>query len=155
MNTRAEIALEGFCERFDALLMRCDEFERSGRWDTEELGFMSAFIESDLMAAVLAMMSVDGVFETPETEVVNRMFDAEYTPQGLREMYGSLKPVIDDYVRSNASSALDVLRSCDPSLCDAYRSLILDACDVMSAADGIAESSEIDLVGRIREKLNA
>lgn len=155
MNTRAEIALEGFCERFDALLVKCHEAEQSGRWDTERLGMMSAFVESDLMAVVLATMSSDGVFETPEAEVMSRMFDNEYTPQDLRSLYGSLKPVIDDYVDEEATSALDTLRACDPSLCDDYRALILDACEVVSASDGISEGAEMDFIGRLRDALNA
>lgn len=155
MNTKAEIALRGFEQRLDKFLELCAELEDRGVWDIEHDGLMSAYFESDLMAVTLQIMSADGVFEHAEAEVVSSMFDCEYTPADLRETYRSLAPVINDYVRGEATEAIRKLQGIDPALADEYRQLILDAADVVSASDGIAEGAELRLIERIRAALGA
>ena len=150
MNTRAEIALDDFMVKFDEFLIACSELESSGRWDVDKHGPMSAYFETDLFAVVLQIMSADGVFERPETEVLNRMFSAEYTQRELFEIYKSIKPVVDGYCEKQARDAIKILRSVDEGLCDVYRELILDACDIVSASDGVAEDEERFLIAKLR-----
>ena len=155
MNTRAEIALVAFEKRFNDFLGLCDDLEQRGVWDFDRLGYMSAYFESDLMAVTLQTMSADGVFERCEAEVLSDMFSNTYTTQDLREMYGSLSNVIDDYANGEATEALDELRAIDPALCEEYRRLILDACEVVAAADGVAEGKEREVINRLRYALNS
>ena len=148
MNTKAEIALNDFVERFDGFLVDCAEVERSGKWDTRKNGLMAAFFEADLFAVALQ------VFERTEAAVLSRMFSAQYTPKQLRDMYRTLKPVIDDYCDEEAGDALAILNDIDPYLAVRYRELILDACEVVSAADGVAEGEERQLIARLRRALS-
>lgn len=150
MNTRAEIALDDFVAKFDKFLVACSECEQSGKWDVDELGLMSAYFETDLFAVALQIMSADGVFERSEASVLNRMFSTKYTPRELSNMYKSLKPVVDDYCESDAKDALTTLQATDARLCDTYRELILDACAVVSASDGVAEGEERLLIEKLR-----
>jgi tellurite resistance protein len=154
MNTKAEIALKSFVQRFDDFLERCAALEEVGAWDVDRNGLMSAYFESDLMAVTLQIMSADGVFEHAEAEVISGMFGCEYTPSDLRETYRTLGSVINDYTRGEASEALALLRHIDPKLCDEYRQLILGAAEVVSAADGVAEGPERRIIERLRSALN-
>ncbi|MDO4537972.1 MAG: TerB family tellurite resistance protein [Coriobacteriales bacterium] len=153
MNTKAEIALSNFVGRFDAFLIDCSECEIAGKWNVRKNGYMAAYFEADLFAVVLQTMSVDGVFERAEAEVISRMFGTEYDPRELDEMYRTLAPVVDDYCSDEANDALILLGEIDPRMRDEYRDLILDACRVVSEADGVAEGEEIKLLRRLRTAL--
>jgi hypothetical protein len=41
----------------------------------------------------------------------------------------------------------------DEGLCDTYRELILEACNVISLSDGVAENDEVELIKRLRAAL--
>lgn len=155
MNSQAEIALGNFMQEFDQFLELCDELEQSGEWNVRKQGYMSAFFQTDLFSVVLETMSADGVFENSEAEVVNRMFSSEYTSFDLRDMYGSLSSVIDDYCDGEAEDAVQILSAIDSEAAEQYRHLILSAVDVVSKADGIAEGSERDLIARLEAALQA
>ena len=106
MNSQAEIALRNYMLEFNEFLRLCDELEREGKWNVRKNGYMSAFFQTDLFSVVLETMSADGVFENAEAEVINRMFSSEYTNFELRDMYGSLSSVIDDYCDGEAEDAV-------------------------------------------------
>ena len=153
MNAQAEAALNSFIEKLDAFLVDCARYEESGAWDTAELGYMSAYFEADLTGVVMQTMRMDGIFKRAEAEVFNRMFNTNYTPKMLRDNYRLLKPVIDDYCDVDARDALSTLAKVDENLCDKYRELILEACNVVSLSDGVAEHGEIELIERLRAAL--
>jgi len=153
MNTSAEIALDHFVSDFDAFVVECAKVEDTGAWDSVTYGPMSAYFEADLFAVVLQAMSADGVFARPEAEVVNRMFSSSYTPREFNAMYQSLKPVIDDYCDAEAADAVALLSRIDPELCERYRNLILNACEVMTMSDGTEKSGEQRLIKRLRAAL--
>lgn len=155
MAATADAALANFLREFDEFVTACSEVEATGRWDVKRRGFMSAYFETDLFAVVLQLMSADGVFRRAEAAVLNSMFGTSYTSRDLRKMYVSLKPVIDDYCDADAADALAVLARVDEGLRDAYRRLILDACEVVSLSDGIAEGEEQALIERLRVALGA
>ncbi len=150
MNTRAEIALEGFCVRLDDFLVACHELEASGKWDIDTHGYMAAYFQSDLFAVLLQIMSADGVFERTEADVLNRMLSSSYTPRELSSMYKSLGPVVDDYCDDEAPDAVELLAKIDEKMCEEYRGLILDACNIVSLADGVAERDERALIEKLR-----
>lgn len=150
MNSKAEIALEHFITDYDAFIADCSECEQSGAWNVDEYGYMAAFFESDLFAVALQVMSADGVFERPEAEVLNRMFQTSYTSRDLRKLYVSLKPVIDDYCDEEAGDAVTLLSQVDPKLCEEYKRLILEACRIISLSDGVAEGEERLLIEKLR-----
>ena len=153
MNAQAEAALTSFVEKLDDFLVDCSKYEESGAWDVEKLGYMSAYFEADLTGVVMQTMSMDGRFERAEAEVFNRMFSTNHTPKMLRDNYVLLKPVIDDYCDADAQDALKTLAAVDESLCDKYRELILEACNVVSLSDGVAEKGEVELIERLRAAL--
>ena len=153
MNAQAEAALASFVEKLDDFLVGCSKYEESGAWDVEKLGYMSAYFESDLTGVVMQVMSADGYFGRAETEVFNRMFGTNYTPKMLREHYRLLRPVIDDHCDTGAQDALKTLAEVDEGLSDTYRELILEACDVVSLSDGVAENDEVELIERLRDAL--
>lgn len=150
MNTRAEIALESFCNRLDEFLVACSQMEETGKWDVGTYGYAAAYFEADLFAVLLQIMSADGVFERAEAEVLNRMLSSSYTPRELSNMYKSLGPVVDDYCDDEASDAVELLGRIDEKMCEDYRNLILDACDIVSKSDGIAERDERVLIEKLR-----
>lgn len=153
MNSQAEIALDDFQKDFEAFIVSCNELEESDRWDVDELGPTAAYFESDLFGAVLQVMSADGVFERPEAEVLNAMFDTSYTPRQLSDLYHSLGPVLKAYLSDDSDDALTILSNVDPSLAESYRSLLLEACRIVSLSDGVAEKSERMLIAQLREVL--
>jgi hypothetical protein len=61
--------------------------------------------------------------------------------------------VIDDYCDTDAQDALKTLAAVDEGLCDKYRELILEACNVISLSDGVAEKGEVELIERLRAAL--
>ena len=154
MNTKAEMALNDFVAKYDAFIMRCAEFEASGQWDVEKRGVMSAYFETDIFAVALQIMSADGVFEHAEAEVINKMFSTEYTPRELDSIYKSAKSVIDDYCDSDANDALRVLSRLDADMCEDYRELIMEACNVVSLSDGVAEGKERAIINRLKKALS-
>lgn len=153
MNAQAEESLNSFVEKLNDFLATCPKYEESGAWDVEKLGYMSAYFEADLTGVVMQTMSMDGLFERAEAEVFNRMFDTNYTPKMLRDNYRLLKPVIDDYCDVHAQDALKTLAAVDEGLCDKYRELILEGCNVVSLSDGVAEKGEVELIERLRAAL--
>jgi tellurite resistance protein len=153
MNTKAEMALNDFVAKYDAFIMKCAEFEASGQWNVEKRGMMSAYFETDIFAVALQIMSADGVFERAEAEVINKMFSTEYTPRELNAIYNSAKSVIDDYCDSDANDALIVLYRLDEGMCEDYRELIMEACNVVSLSDGVAEGKERAIISRLRRAL--
>lgn len=155
MNTNADAALAEFLNKFHEFISACAELEQTGAWNVKKRGLMTAYFESDLFAVVLQLMSADGVFRRTEAAVLNSMFGTEYTSRDLRKMYQSLKPVIDDYCDSEARDALATLADVDEELCDVYRELILDACEIVSVSDGVAEGNEQALIEKLRVALGA
>ncbi|MBR3318161.1 MAG: TerB family tellurite resistance protein [Atopobiaceae bacterium] len=153
MNSKAEVALDQFIQDFDAFLVKCSEFELSGTWNVKQRGFMSAYFEADLLAVALHIMSVDGVFERAEAEVLNRMFQTNYTSRDLRNMYVSLKPVVDDYCDAEAADAVTLLSELSAELSEQYKQLILEACRIISLSDGVAEGEETELIEKLRAAL--
>jgi len=155
MNAQTQAELDHFVTRLDAFLVRCSEFEKSGKWNTNRLGFMSAYFETDLFAVALQIMSADGRFERAEAEVFNAMFQTSYTPKQLWETYHSVDSVVDGYIDTNVSSALTRLKRVDRDLAEEYRQLILGVCQVVSLADGVAEGEEVKIIDSLRAALEA
>ena len=154
MNTRAEIALEDFSKNYEDFLAECDKLEESGRWNADELGPASVYFESDVFGAVLQVMSVDGVFERPEAEVLNAMFGTQYTPRQLSEIYHSAKPTLQAYLNEDSDDAITMLGKIDPNMAESYRDLLLEACRIVSLSDGVAEKGERMLIASLREALS-
>jgi tellurite resistance protein len=153
MNTKTEIALSHFCEDFDQFLVRCHDLEMSGKWSVSKYGLMSTYFESDLFAVLLQLMSADGVFERAEADVINQMFSTEYSARDLSKFYKSLGPVVNDYVDEEATDAMALLSEIDPELRDDYRKLMLDACNIISMSDGVAEGEERALIEKLTTAL--
>ncbi|MBR3312509.1 MAG: TerB family tellurite resistance protein [Atopobiaceae bacterium] len=153
MNTKADIELKHFSQDREAFFFACDKLENSGQWDLGAFGPMAVYFEADLFAVALQVMSIDGVFETPEAEVLNAMFDTSYTPRELGELYESAAPVATAYAKEDEESALTLLAQIDPAVRDQYRDLLLKACDVIAVSDGEAEKSERMLIAALREAL--
>lgn len=154
MNTKADIALTEFKQKYNEFLIACNDLEELGEWNIGELGLASAYFEADLFNVVLQVMSADGVFERSEAEVLNAMFSTRYTPRQLSQMYHAAKPVVEDYVSDDADDALVVLARVNPVMCDRYRDLLLEACRIVSLSDGVAEKSERMLIAQLREALS-
>ncbi len=153
MNTQAEIALADFKKDYEAFLLSCNELEESGRWDVDELGPAAAYFEADVFAATMQVMSADGVFELPEAEVVNAMFDTQYSPRQLSNMQRSLSPALKAYLSEDSDDALTLLKGIDSDLAETYRKLLLEACRIVSLSDGVAEKNERMLIAQLREML--
>ena len=153
MNTRAEIALENFSKSYQEFLDECDKLEESGRWNTDELGPAAVYFESDVFGAILQVMSVVGVSERTEAEVLNALFGTQYTPRELSDMYQSAKPTLQAYLNEDSDDALTLLQKIDPNMAESYRNLILEACRIVSLSDGVAEKSERMLIASLREAL--
>lgn len=153
MNTQAELALRDFSEDFNAFLGSCNVLEESGAWDDLTLGPAAAYFEADLFNVMLQVMSADGVFERAEAEVLNAMFGTQYRPRQLSEIYHSTKPVVEDYLSGNDDDAISKLAKIDPNLAERYRSLLLEACRIVSLSDGETERSERMLIAQLREAL--
>ena len=111
------------------------------------------YFESDVFGAILQVMSVDGVFERPEAEVLNALFGTQYTPRELSDMYQSAKPTLQAYLNEDSDDALTLLQKIDPNMAESYRNLILEACRIVSLSDGVAEKSERMLIASLREAL--
>jgi uncharacterized tellurite resistance protein B-like protein len=111
------------------------------------------YFEGDAFSAVLQVMSVDGVFERSEAEVLNAIFGTAYTPRQLNELYRSLKPTLQSYLNDDSEDALTLLRGIDAKLAESYRNLLLGACRIVSLSDGVAEKSERMLIAQLREAL--
>ena len=153
MNTKAEIALKQFDKDLNAFLIACNDLEELGTWNVRKRGPMATYFEADLFTVALQVMSADGVFERAEAEVLNAMFSTSYTPRELSQMYHSSNPVIDDYFSKTSQDALGMLSGLDANLADAYRGLLLDACEIISLSDGVAEKSERELIAQLQEVL--
>ncbi|MDO4796883.1 MAG: TerB family tellurite resistance protein [Coriobacteriales bacterium] len=153
MDSQAEIALANFEKDFDEFLIACNELEESGVWNASEMGPAAAYFQADVFGAILQVMRADGVFERPEAEVLNAMFGTSYTPRQLSELYHSIDPVLRSYLNEDADDALTMLKDLDPELADSYRNLLLEACRIVSLADGVAEKSERMLIAALREAL--
>ena len=154
MNTQAEIALVDFKKDYEAFLVACNDLEESGRWDAGELGPAAAYFEADAFGAILQVMSADGVFEHAEAEVLNAMFDTQYSPRQLSDMYHSLKPTLRAYLNEESDDALTLLKGLDADLAETYRNLLLEACRIVSLSDGVAEKGERMLIAQLREALS-
>lgn len=153
MNSRSELALKDFDQKLNTFLVACNELERLGTWNVRKRGPMVTYFEADLFNVALQVMFADGVFERSEAEVLNAMFSTAYTPRQLSQMYHSSNPVVEDYVNEDSQDALTILRNVDPQLAEDYRDLLLDACEVFSMSDGVAEKSERMLIAQLREAL--
>ena len=153
MDTQAEIALADFKKDYEAFLVACSNLEESGRWDVSKLGPAAAYFEADAFAATMQIMSADGVFERPEAEVLNAMFDTEYTPRQLSDMHHSLGPTLKAYLSEDSDDAITLLKGIDADLSESYRKLLLEACRIVSLSDGVAEKSERVLIAQLQEML--
>ena len=153
MDRTVEAELSSFITQFDSFILACDAQEEDCEWDTEEFGPMAAYFQADLSAVVLHLISADGQFEEAEAEVFNRMFDTQMSADDLAETFNSTDNAITDYCDGEAQDALETLAGYDCGLDDAYRDLLLSACDVISLCDGVAEGEEAELIARFRDAL--
>ena len=145
-NNDFDAEISGFCGQLQRFCDACDAQEAAGTWDVEELGSMNAYFQAQLMGIALRLISADGSFERPEAHVLNRMFATSYDPADLAGSYHELGPRLEDSLRQELSSATTLLQTVDATMVERFRRLVGSACRVISAADGVAEGPEVELI---------
>ena len=144
---------DDFKFQFEKFLIGCDSIEEIAFWDVEENGEMDAFYSAELTSIVVRLIVADGNVTQKEVDYLNDIFGFEYTVNQLSEVYENSKDAINKIFDCCANCGLNFMRSINEKLADAYRDLILMACDIVIASDGVVLSCEVDLANKLKEKI--
>lgn len=142
---------DSFKIKFEKFLNGCDAVEELEQWDLEENGEMDVFYSADLTSIVVRLIAADGNISQKEVDYLNDFFGFDYTVNELIELYDDCADAIDNLLNDEAENGLNLLRSINERLANAYVDLILTLCDIVIASDDVIDKAEVELAKQIKE----
>ena len=142
--------IDSFKMKYEAFLIGCDSLEEMDLWDKEAYGEMDAFYSNDLISVAIRLIATDGVITQKEADFLNEMFDFEYTPEELIEVYDLCKDDIGHAFDENFENGITYMRKINEKLADAYKELLCLICDIIIESDGVISESEVAEVKRLK-----
>ena len=141
---------DGFKLQYEKFIHGCDDLEQNREWDTRADGEMEAYYLNDIMCAIVLLVSADGEFSEKEAGYINDMFGFSYTPPELKEMYRTNGADIRNMLGNGIPAGYRKMKAVNPKLAEYYRDLVLQACDIIAASDGMIHPAEEKEIGLIR-----
>lgn len=145
---------ENFKVMYEKFLNGCDSIEKMGLWDLEQNGEMDAYYSHDLVSIIVRLIAADGNITYSEVKYLNDMFGFRYTVEELATIYRDNGDAIDAIFDEGARNGLNLMRSINEKIADAYFDLIVAVCDIIIASDGVIASAEIELARKIKALKN-
>ena len=145
---------EDFKLMHERFLIGCDSIEEIGAWDLDTYGEMDAYYSHDLVSIIVRLIVADGNITYNEVKYLNDMFGFEYTVEELATIYRDNGDAIDAIFDEGAKNGLNLMRSINEKIADAYFDLIVAVCDIIIASDGVIASAEIELARKIKALKN-
>ncbi len=145
-----DIYSEEFKIKHEQFIIGCDSVEEMGLWDKERYGEMDAFYSSDMACIIIRLIASDGRVTEKEVEYLNTNFGFDYSLESLVEVYETSGDAIGGSFNEFFESGVNLLRTVNEKLANAYRELLALACDIIIASDGIVTTAEINELNRVR-----
>lgn len=142
---------DSFKFKFEKFLTGCDSIEEMGLWNLEENGEMDVYYSADLVSVIMRLIAADGNVTQKEVDYLNDIFGFEYTVKELISIYSDCGDAINNIFEEGAENGLNLMRSINQKLADAYVDLIVTICDIVIESDGIIDAAEIELAKQIKE----
>ena len=141
---------EEFKTKFEKFLIGCDAIEEMEDWDKETLGEMDVFYQTDLVSIILRLIAADGEISEKEVEYLNKNLGFTYSAGELRDIYRNCRDALDDSFDEQFVNGLNHMRSINEKLANAYRELLLLACNIIIESDDVVTSEEIAEAERLK-----
>lgn len=145
-----DVYSEEFKIKHEQFIIGCDSAEEMGLWDKESYGEMDAFYSSDMACIIIRLIASDGRVTEKEVEYLNTNFGFDYDLESLVEVYETSGDAIGGSFNEFFESGVNLLRTVNEKLANAYRELLALACDIIIASDGIVTTAEINELNRVR-----
>ncbi len=145
-----DVYSEEFKIKHEQFIIGCDSVEEMGLWDKERYGEMDAFYSSDMACIIIRLIASDGRVTEKEVEYLNTNFGFDYSLESLVEVYETSGDAIGGSFNEFFESGVNLLRTVNEKLANAYRELLALACDIIIASDGIVTTAEINELNRVR-----
>lgn len=139
--------------KFEKFLIGCDSIEEMGLWDLERFGDMDVFYSNDITSIIVRLIAADGHFSSKEVEFLNDMFGFEYDEDEIKEIYEECYEGIESIFDDGAENGLTLMKSINEKLANTYKDLIILVCSIITAADGVIDNVEADLVKNLKADL--
>ena len=141
-----DLLTEEFQNKLDRFLIGCDSIEELDGWDKEANGEMDLYYQNDLLSVILHLIAADGVVGKREVEYLNRNFGFCSTVDEVKAIYRDCCENLGDAFLQNFQSDIDLLRSINEKLFDAYRELLDVICRIISESDrGVSEEERAQI----------
>lgn len=145
---------ESFKLKYEKFLIGCDSLEEIEKWDKESLGEMDAYYSNDILCVILRLIAADGDFTEEETQYLNEIFGFDYTTDEITSLYDDCKDAIEALFDDGIDKGVSMMRGVNEKLADAYKDMLLTACDVIIESDGVIDRAEIDLARQLKEDIS-
>ncbi len=145
-----DVYSEEFKIKHEQFIIGCDSVEEMGLWDKETYGEMEAFYSSDMACIIIRLIAADGRITQKEVEYLNTNFGFDYSLDALIEVYETSREAIGSSFDKFFENGVELLRSINEKLANAYRELLALACDIIIASDGIVTTAEISELNRVK-----
>lgn len=149
--SRIDELTKEFVFKWERFMTGCDSTEEIGEWNKEQYGEMEAFYENDMLSLIFKLIASDGKISEEEAEYINRCFGFEYTAGELAEVYENCKEDILTLSNEYFKNGVDLLKALNPKLADAYKELVILACEIVAQSDNDVSAEEAEVLKRVAE----
>ena len=141
MNQLQELS-DAFQLQYEKFTNGCAAVEAEGLWTGAQSDSMETYYYNDIMCVILCLVSADGTFSQAEADYINDIFGFRYTPEELREMYGTEGDSIRGMLTGEVPAGYRRLKQINEKLAAHYRDMLLLICDIIAGSDGIVNPAE-------------
>jgi len=149
--TKLDELTESFKMKFERFMLGCDSVEELNEWDKDENGEMDVFYENDLLSIIIRLIAVDDSFSAKEVEYLNKAFGFTYTVEELKDVYDTSAEYFGEDFDKNFSAGVDMLERVNAKLAEAYKELVILACDIITESDEYIALSELMEIKKVKE----
>ena len=145
--------LKIFSNHYEMFISSCDAAEAKGLWDKYEYGEMEAYFANVFVTVIIRLAAANGEITEAETEMLNEMLGSEYTEDELKTIYDDAGDMMDDLYGNYLKEDIELLKKTAPGLDEHFCRLLVEACDLLSNADGL-DNVEKEMIEDLKEKLD-
>lgn len=150
---KLDLYTESFKAKYESFLIGCDSIEEIDLWDKDAYGEMDIFYTNDIVSVILRLIAADGDFSEQEAVYVKKFFGLQYSSSELKEIYDECGDAIEKLFDEEIESGIAYLRKINGKLADAYKELLLIACDIIIESDGVIAKAETELARQLKNKV--
>lgn len=128
--------------KWESFLNGFDSIEEMNLWDKEAFGEMEAYCENILLSFLVRFISSDGVIKHSEVEKLNTLFGFDFSLSEIVEIAENITVEQND-ITDNIKNTLSMITKVNSSIAEDFKTLLIDACDVIINSDNSLQDIEI------------